>query len=224
MAKPSRTSKSIVRLLIADGYPFFRRGLRAFLDDVPGLAVIGESGDVHELLRLCQDHQPDVVLLALDLPGFDHSVPIGQLRDRAPEAKYIALATPDDEEILAACVDGGLDGCIMKNADPPTILSAIRAVSAGATWLQRELTGELFEELRKTRSSAGQRLSAALSERESEVLCLVAEGLRNAQIANRLFISERTVKVHVSRIFDKLQLRDRVQATRYAIRAGMVRL
>jgi DNA-binding NarL/FixJ family response regulator len=223
MGKPNHKPKAVVRILIADAYPFFRRGLRTFLEDMPEFTVTGETGDAEELLRLCQAHQPGVVLLALDLPGFDGSVPVGLLRDRAPKAKYVALATPDNEEVLAACVDGGLDGCVMKNADPPTILSAIRAVSTGATWFQRELSGELFQELRKTRSSARQRVTAALSERESEVLSLLAEGLRNAQIAKRLFISERTVKVHVSKIFSKLQLRDRVQATRYAIRTGMVR-
>jgi DNA-binding NarL/FixJ family response regulator len=224
MAKPTKhRSKPVVRVLIADAYPFFRSGLRAFLADVPGFAVTGESGDAQELLRLCQADQPDVVLLAVDLPGFDGSIPIGLLRDRAPKAKYIALGMPGDEEVLAAVVDSGLDGCVMKNADPPTILSAVRAVSAGGTWLQRELTGELVQELRKTRHSAGRRDVTALSKRESEVLSLLAEGLRNAQIAKRLFISERTVKVHVSKIFDKLQLRDRVQAARYAIRTGLVR-
>jgi NarL family two-component system response regulator LiaR len=112
----------------------------------------------------------------------------------------------------------------MKNADPPLILSAIRAVRAGEQWLQREMTGKLFSELRRARVAGRERTGAMLSERETEILKLLAEGFRNSQIAERLFISERTVKVHVANIFGKLDLHDRVQATRYAIRAGLVRV
>jgi DNA-binding NarL/FixJ family response regulator len=112
----------------------------------------------------------------------------------------------------------------MKNADPPLILSAVRAVSAGEHWLQREMTGRLFHELRRARQSERDRAQATLSDRETEILKLVAEGLRNSEIAARLYISERTVKVHITNIFGKLGLHDRVQATRYAIRTGLVSL
>ena len=224
MRKPSRTTRKAARIVIADPYPFFRRGLRAFLAEQPDLPVVADCGHAEELLQLCEELRPDVLLLALDLPGFDGVVPLGALLDRSPRTKCVVLATPGDEEALAACVDSGLSAYVMKDADPPLILSAIRAVRNGGPWLQRELTAQLFQELREARSSQRDRARVGLTERENEVLSLVAEGLRNAQIAERLFISERTVKVHVSSIFAKLRLRDRVQAARYAIRTGLVRV
>lgn len=224
MARTSKRAKEAARVLIADPLPFFRRGVRALLAEQPDLAVAGECGHLEELLRLCEELHPDVLLLALDLPGLDGVVPLGALMDRSPRSKCVILATPGDEEALAACVDSGLSAYVMKDADPPLILSAIRAVRSGGPWLQRELTGRLFHDLREARSTQRDRARVGLTERESEVLSLVAEGLRNAQIAQRLFISERTVKVHVSNIFTKLRLKDRVQAARYAIRTGLVRV
>jgi DNA-binding NarL/FixJ family response regulator len=213
-----------LRVLIADPYPFFRRGLAAFLEEQSDLAVVGICSDADELLRLCQELRPDVLLLALDLPGFDGVVPLGAILDCSPGSKCVVLAIPGDEEALAACVDSGCAAYVMKNADPSLILHAIRAVKAGGPWLQRELTGSLFQEPRRARGAERDRTRVHLSEREGEVLSLLAEGCRNAEIAKRLFISERTVKVHVSSIFAKLGLEDRVQATRYAIRTGLVRV
>jgi DNA-binding NarL/FixJ family response regulator len=186
--------------------------------------VVGECGTADELLHLCGEVSPDIVLVALDLPGFEEAIPIGALLNRSPRTKYVVLAVPGDEALLAACVDGGLAAYVMKNADPPLILNAIRAVLSGNPWLQRELTGALFRELRQARDVRRDGVNGHLTAREGEVLALLAEGLRNTEIAQRLFISERTVKVHISNIFGKLQLHDRVQAARYAIRAGLVRV
>lgn len=220
--KPSRDSGTSV--LIADDYPFFRRGLSTFIDEQPGMTVVGEAGTVEELHRLCEELSPDVALLDLNLANGDGVRLVHALRERFAHIRLITFVTPDDEETVAACIENGVDGCIMKNADPPLILSAVRAVGAGGHWLQREMTGNLFRELRRARQAERERAEAALSERETEILKLVAEGLRNSEIAARLYISERTVKVHVANIFGKLGLHDRVQATRYAIRCGLVRL
>jgi DNA-binding NarL/FixJ family response regulator len=215
---------SPTRVLIADDYPFFRRGLGTFIEEQSGLSVVGEAGTEDELRRLCDELKPQVVLLDLELDGTDGIALIRTLREGFPEIRLIALITPDDENAVASCIENGVDGCIMKNADPPLILSAVRAVSAGDHWLQREMTGHLFRELRRARQAERDRAQAMLSDRETEILRLLAEGLRNSEIAERLFISERTVKVHVTNIFGKLGLHDRVQATRYAIRSGLVSL
>jgi len=222
MSKSGKKRESLTRILIADDYPFFRHGLRAFIEEQPGLTVVGEAANADELARLCEELRPDIVLLDVNLAGSDGVVLMRALRERFPTIRHVVFVTPDDEETLAACVEGGADGCIMKTADPPLILSALRTVSGGEPWLQREMTGKLFHELRRARQA--QRAQADLTDRETEILKLLAEGLRNCQIAQRLFISERTVKVHVANIFGKLGLHDRVQATRYAIRNGLVRI
>jgi DNA-binding NarL/FixJ family response regulator len=222
MDKSGKRSRSTVRVLIADDYPFFRRGLRTFIEEQPDVEVVGEAGNAEDLVRLCEELRPDIVLLDLNLNGSDGVALIEMMRQRLPRIKHIVFTSPDDEQALVSCIENGVGGCVMKNADPPVILSAIRAVGSGGHWLQRELTGSLFNEVRRAR--LGERAAAVLSDRETEVLKLVAEGLRNYQIAQRLFISERTVKVHVANIFTKLRLHDRVQAARYAIRNGLVRL
>ncbi len=224
MRKPGKDHARATTVLIADDYPFFRHGLRRFVEEQPDLEVSGEAGTAEELVRLCAERRPDIVLLPMDLGGADGVELIRELRDKLPDAGLIALITPDEEDCIGACIENGMGGCVMKNADPPLILSAIRAVSAGQQWLQREMTGKLFGELRRARLAERERAESPLSERETEILRLLAEGLRNSQIAERLFISERTVKVHVANIFAKLGLHDRVQATRYAIRSGLVRL
>lgn len=220
MRKRGKKRTSNIRVLIADHYPFFRRGLRTFIEEQPDLDVVGEVGSSDELLELCEQLRPNIVLLDLHLTGSSGVVLIDTLRERFQNVGLIVFMTPDDEEALAACIASGAGGCIMKNAEPPLVLNAIRTVSAGEHWLQREMTGRVFHELRCV-AQVGP-AEASLTNRETEVLKLVAEGLRNADIAGRLFISERTVKIHVASIFSKLQVRDRVQATRYAIRHGMV--
>ena len=224
MIKRRPVRDSATSVLIADDYLFFRRGLSTFINEQPGLKVVGEAGTIEELHRLCEDQSPQVVLLDLNLANGDGILLVHDMRERFPHIRLITFVSPDDEETVATCIENGVDGCIMKNADPPLILSAVRAVSGGGHWLQREMTGHLFRELRRARQAERDRAEAALSERETEILKLVAEGLRNSEIATRLYISERTVKVHVANIFGKLGLHDRVHATRYAIRCGLVRL
>jgi len=214
----------VTSVLIADDYPFFRRGLSTFVDEQPGLKVIGEAADREALLRLCEELRPQVLLIDPNLDGCDSVALVRDLRERFPRMRLITFITPDDQETLAGCIENGVDGCIMKNAAPPLILSAVREVAAGGNWLQREMTPNLFDELRRARQGERERAQALLSDRETQILRLLAEGLRNAEIAERLFISERTVKVHVANVFGKLGLHDRVQATRYAIRTGLVRL
>jgi DNA-binding NarL/FixJ family response regulator len=218
-----RKSNLSIRVLIADDYPFFRRGLRAFIEEQPDLVVVGEADAAEQLVELCDELRPDIVLLDLNLPGSEGIGLIEALRDRFPRLGQIVFITPDDQEALAPCIEGGAAGCIMKTAEPLLILNAIRTVHAGEHWLQREMTGKVFRELRRARSAERQRAQVLLSDRETEVLKLLAQGLRNSDIAERLFISRRTVKVHVANIFSKLQVHDRVQAARYAIRNGMVR-
>jgi DNA-binding NarL/FixJ family response regulator len=220
MARARNQAADVVRIVIADDYPFFRRGLRGFIDDQPDLDVVGEASTADEVLRLCEQRHPHIVLLDLALPAARGAGFIDTLRQRFPDIGVVVFMTPDDDDALASCIASGVGACIMKNADPVLVLNAVRVVSAGGNWLQREMTGRVFHDLRQ--AVRLQQDQVPLTPRETEVLRLIAEGLRNAEIAERLFISERTVKIHVASVFGKLQVHDRVQATRYAIRHGIV--
>jgi two-component system response regulator DegU len=222
-ADPKPIKYKPIRVLIADDYHFYRYGLRVFLEQHDDINVVGESGTSDETLTAVDGIKPSVVLLDLDLPPEGGLHVLREIAARAPEIRVIVLTSLDDELCLADAIESGAAGYVLKDAEPPLILSAVRSVGRGGTWLQREMTGKLFEEfsrLARARREAPDRL---LTSREVEVLSLLAQGNRNAEIADKLFISERTVKVHITNLFRKLGLSDRVQATRYAIRHRLVR-
>lgn len=212
-----------IRIIIADDYHFYRYGLRIFLEEHDDINVVAEAGSSQEALTATVTLKPDVVLLDLDLPPEGGLDVLRKINADCPTTRVIALTGLDDEICLADAIESGASGYVLKDAEPPLILSAVRSVGRGGTWLQREMTGKLFEEftrLSRARREAPDRL---LTSREVEVLSLLAQGNRNADIADKLFISERTVKVHITNLFRKLGLGDRVQATRYAIRHRLVR-
>jgi len=221
--EPQSAKPKPIRIIIADDYHFYRYGLRVFLEEQQDLSVIAEAGSSDEALSAVTNLKPDVVLLDLDLPPEGGLHVLREINQRAPDSRVIVLTGLDDEICLADAIESGACGYVLKDAEPPLILSAVRSVGHGGTWLQREMTGKLFEEftrLSRARREAPDRL---LTAREVEVLSLLAQGHRNAEIADKLFISERTVKVHITNLFRKLGLSDRVQATRYAIRHRLVR-
>jgi len=209
-----------IRVLIADEYLFYRRGLQTFLEGHDDVTVVGEAGTSQEVLLLIEGTKPNVLILDLDLPPEGGLHVLGEIN--GTNIRSIVLAGPDDERYLADAIESGVSGYLFKNAEPPLILSAVREVGHGGTWLQREMTGKLSEEFTRLARARREVPDHLLSDREVQVLTLLAEGLRNADIADRLFISGHTVKAHVTNIFGKLGLNDRVQATRYAIRHRLV--
>ncbi len=212
-----------IRILIADDYHFYRYGLRVFLEEHDDLHVVGEGGSSEDTLSLAETLKPDVLLLDLDLPPEGGLHVLREINARLPEVRVIILTGLDDETCLADAIESGACGYVLKDAEPPLILSAVRSVGKGGTWLQREMTGKLFEEFTRLTQARREAPDRLLTAREVEVLSLLAQGHRNAAIADKLFISERTVKVHITNLFRKLGLSDRVQATRYAIRHRLVR-
>ena len=210
-----------IRVLIADDYHFYRYGLRVFLEEQEDISVVGEAARMDETIVAFEKFQPDVLLLDLGLPPAGGLAILRKIDGGSNRA--IMLAGIDDESYLVDAIECGIAGYVLKNTKPEVILSAVREVGRGGKWLQRELTGKMFEAvglLLGNRSDAPSRL---LTPREIEVLLLLAQGHRNAVIADKLFISVRTVKVHITNLFRKLGLSDRVQATRYAIRHRLVR-
>jgi len=215
-------SSNTIRVIIADDSPSFRHGILALLAELSEYIIIGETDNPEEVVHLCDQSTPDIVLLDLNLFCADGQSLMSTLRNRYPDVKLVVFLTPDDEEGLIACATNGVDGCISKNAGLDIILKAIHGVIAGECWVQQEIIKTIFNMLRNFQVAAHEQARTRLSTREFEVITFLAQGMRNQEIAEQLFISERTVKVHVSNIFDKLGVRDRVEAVRYAIRTGIV--
>jgi len=213
-----------IRVLVAEGFPFLRYGLCHFLDDQDDMTIAGEAADAQELMGMMAKRQADVLLLDGDLPGLGHGEILAQVRVRFPKVRVIALISPDDEPTLATSITNGADGCLLKTADPALLLKAVRSVSRGQPWLQREMTSRVFSQMSQFSGALQELDKARLTRREREVLGLVGEGLRNAQIGERLFVSERTVKAHVTSLFRKLGVKGRVGMARYAIRHQLTSL
>jgi two-component system, NarL family, response regulator LiaR len=208
----------MIRVLIADDHAVVRQGLRTFLELQEGIEVVGEAADGEEALDAVQRLAPDVVLMDLTMPRLDGLAAIERLRERASATRVIVLTSFGDERVLPA-IRAGAAGYLLKDVGPPELVQAIRSVHAGESLLDPALTATLMEQLAR----GGSRHDAAqsLTEREREVLGLIARGLSNKRIARELGVAEKTVKAHVSNILGKLDLSDRTQAALYAVKEGL---
>jgi len=209
-----------VRALVVDDHDLFRRGLRDMLED-EGVSVVGEAANGAEAVRLATHVQPDVVVMDLNMPGMDGIEATRQLATAAPEVKVLVVTIDEDDDSVLEAISAGAVGFLLKDASIGEIVAAVRAAAAGRSHLSATAAGALVGYLRDTRqtATAGE---AALSERELEVLRLIAAGKDNAEIAEALTISAGTVKSHVSSVLTKLGLENRIQAAIYAARRGLV--
>ncbi|WP_433435106.1 response regulator [Nonomuraea sp. CA-141351] len=210
-----------IRVLIADDHPMFRYGLRAALADVDGLVVAGEAADGRAAVELAADLGVNVVLMDLDMPGTNGIEAIGELRRRLPEVAVLVLTMFDNDESLFTAMRAGARGYLVKGAEQEQIVRAVRAVVLGEVIFGSGIAERALAYF--AAAPAGGRAARPLPEltdREIEVLRLVADGLNNSEIARRLFLSEKTVRNHVSSIFAKLRVDDRAQAIVRARRVG----
>jgi DNA-binding NarL/FixJ family response regulator len=224
--------KSPIRLLVADGQPMLRTGLRTVLGAEPDLAVIGEAGDGAEAFALAIRLRPDVVLMAPRMPRADGAVATRDIVATGLSVRVLLLAADLADPIVAAALRAGAHGLLSADLPAPTLAAAVRAVAAGATVLDRSVLSQLLdpsrpaaeEELKESAQfTSGQLNSGQLTDREREVLTHLARGRSNAEIAARLRVSETTVKTHVRHVLTKLALRDRVQAVVFAYESGLIR-
>ena len=216
------TTIDTIRILIADDHAIVREGLRALIETEPGMQLVGEAADGGEAVRLAQALQPDVILLDLIMPRKDGLAAITEIKQALPAARILVLSSfAEDEKVLSAIKAGAL-GYLLKDASPRDLLKAIRDVYQGAAALHPAIARRLITEFQNP--PAGARGEESLTEREIEVLNLVGLGLSNQEIAERLVITERTARTHVSNILSKLHLANRTQAARYALREGLSRL
>ena len=210
-----------LRILIADDHPLLRQGLRALLAMQPDMEVVGEAADGAEAMARTLELRPDVLLLDLVMPGHSGLDTIASLRQKAPETRILVLTSFAEDEQVARVLGSGVLGYLLKEAPPQELLAAIRAVAAGKPALHPSVALKMMTQSgRQPRPS----LEQILTEREIDVLALVARGRTNEEIAQCLGVSERTVGTHVSNLLQKLNLANRTQAALYALRVGLVSL
>jgi DNA-binding NarL/FixJ family response regulator len=217
----------VTRVLVVDDQTVVRDGLVLLLGLLPGLEVVGSAGDGEEALRLVAENHPDVVLMDLRMPRVDGVEATRRIKAAHPSVQIVVLTTYSDDESVFAALQAGARGYLTKDAGAEEIARAIAAVCDGEAQLdpsvQRRLVDALAMGGPPTRRRRGD-LPDGLTQREAEVLTLIAAGRSNAEIARELFISEATVKTHINNLFAKAGLRDRAQAVTYAYRKGLADL
>jgi DNA-binding NarL/FixJ family response regulator len=212
-----------LRVLLVDDHDLFRSGLVNLLSE-HGLHVVGEAENGEVALRLVRELAPDVVIMDLNMPGPSGVDVIRQMTGLAPLTRVVVLTiSADDSDVLNA-VMGGACGYLLKDSSVDQLIAGIRSAAAGESLISPQIAAKMLQFLRAQRSSAdaAETIRAELSEREIEVLKLIANGHDNAEIARALFISPKTVKNHISNILMKLQMQNRIQAAVYAVRSGIV--
>jgi DNA-binding NarL/FixJ family response regulator len=207
-----------VRVLIADDHKVVRQGLRMFLATDPGIEVIGEAKDGAEAMKLARALQPDVILMDLMMPVMDGISAIREIRAEGIETEILAVTSVLDDETVINAVRAGATGYLLKDTEAAELCRAIHAAAAGQVQLAPQAAAKLMREV----AAPAPKSPETLTERETDVLRLIAQGLANKEIARELSIGERTVKTHVSSILSKLGLQSRTQAALHAARLGLV--
>jgi DNA-binding NarL/FixJ family response regulator len=222
----STPAPGTIRVLIADDQRVVRDGLTLLVTLIDEVEVVGTACDGAEAVRLAEVHRPDVILMDLRMPGTDGIAATAQLRQRLPAIQVLVLTTYADQDAIIPALEAGARGYLTKDASAEQIETAIRAVHAGQTHLDPAVQERLVAAVISRPPSPGPASPAGkplggLTAREAEVLTLLAAGLSNTEIAQRLFLSHATVKTHINRIFAKTGARDRAQAVRYAYQHGL---
>ena len=212
---------SPLRVLIADDHPLFRKGLRTLLHSIPDTAVIGEATNGAGAVEMALSLEPDVVLMDLQMPAGGGLAAIQQLARLRPDVRVLVVTLFEDDDSVFTALKAGARGYVLKDADEDEMVRAIRAVAAGEAIFSPTIAARLMEYFSATRASPHAAAFPELTEREREILALIARGRSNAEIAEELTLSLKTVRNHASNIFNKLQVADRTQAALRAREAGL---
>ena len=221
--RPADKALDEVRVLVVDDHDLFRTGLKTLLEE-QGVNVVGEAPNGQTAIRLASELAPDVIIMDLNMPGLTGVETTRKLTGIAPLTRVVVLTISADDDDVMDAVMAGACGYLLKDASIQELIIGIRAAAAGESLISPQIAAKVLRRLRSQSSSvdAAETIRAELSDREIEVLKLIANGKDNAQIARELFISPKTVKNHISNILMKLQIDNRIQAAVYAVRSGIV--
>ncbi|MFZ6030680.1 MAG: response regulator [Chloroflexota bacterium] len=211
-----------VTILIVDDHAVVRQGVRAFLETQPGLKVIGEASSGEEGVKFAAQHVPDVVLMDLVMPNMDGVEATRRVKRASPRTQVVVLTSYHEDEHIFPAIRAGALSYVLKEISPRELTDVVRKAAQGEAVLHPRVAARVIQELQGIRTDQVNPFTE-LSDREMEVLRLIADGMSNAEIAEKLVLSEKTVKGHVSNILGKLHLADRTQAAVYAWREGIVR-
>ncbi|MBO0653236.1 response regulator transcription factor [Streptomyces triculaminicus] len=209
----------VIKVLLVDDHQVVRRGLRTFLEVQDDIEVVGEAANGAEGVERAEELRPDVVLMDVKMPGMDGIEALRKLRELGNPARVLIVTSFTEQRTVVPALRAGAAGYVYKDVDPDALAGAIRSVHAGHVLLQPEVAGALLSQ--EETGNGGQGRGGALTDREREVLALIADGRSNREIARALVLSEKTVKTHVSNILMKLDLADRTQAALWAVRHGI---
>lgn len=210
----------MIRVVLVDDQALFRAGIRMLIASQPDLEVVGEAGNGQEAIDVVRTTRPDVVMMDIRMPVMDGLTATAEILARSDAPRVVMLTTFDLDEAAARAIRQGASGFLLKDADPEFLLAAIRTVHSGSSVIAASATRDLFEHFAEAPKPVPPQY-ADLTDREREIFALAARGLSNAEIASREYLSEATVKTHISRILSKLALRDRVQLVVFAFEHGL---
>jgi DNA-binding NarL/FixJ family response regulator len=212
-----------LRVLLVDDHDLFRTGLRNLLED-EGVIVVGEAGTGNEALRMVEELAPDVVVMDLNMPGMTGVEATRQIASVAPLARVLVLTISDQDADVMDAILAGACGYLLKDSSIGDLMQGIRSASVGESLISPTIASKVLQRIRASSPlpDIAARIQTQLSDREIEVLKLIANGRDNADIAGQLYISPKTVKNHISNILMKLQIENRIQAAVYAVRSGLV--
>jgi DNA-binding NarL/FixJ family response regulator len=223
----ARREKGKIRIVIVDDHPIVREGLRKLLELEDDLEVIGEAENGRQALEMVDDLHPDVLLLDLKMPGMDGLTALQTLQHSHKKTHIIVLTASEDKNEWVQAMKMGCSGIVVKQTQPELIVKSIRKVNAGEIWLDSHTTAAVMRQFASpheggaSNGTKGGRERSPLSAREREIVALVAQGYKNKEMAEKMFISEQTVKNHLHNIFDKLGVSDRLELALYAIHKGL---
>ena len=207
----------MIKVVIADDIQILRQGLKAILEQDSDIQVAGLAADGREAWQLCRKVKPDVVLMDMRMPQYDGSYGITRIKADFPDIRVLVLTTFDDRETVDAAVQGGADGYILKEMEDDKVIQSVKAVCAGI----RVFGGSVFEGMRRQMAPAGAGADLDLTPRERDIMRLVAQGMDNREIAAGLFLAEGTVRNNISRLLEKLKLKDRTQLAVFAVKNNL---
>jgi len=222
----TKADKKTVRIVIADDHPIVRDGLKKLLLLEDDFEVVGEAGDGREVIDRVQELDPDVLLLDLRMPDLDGLAALQAIQQTNKRTRVIVLTASEDKNEFVQAMKLGCSGIVLKQTAPDLIVKSIRKVNAGEIWLDSHTTAAVMRQFSTGQESSGDasgkgRERSPLSAREREIVALVAQGYKNKEMAEKMFISEQTVKNHLHNIFDKLGVSDRLELALYAIHRGL---